>query len=250
MSFSVSDLSNILKLASSSPAEAKALIKLLTIDVIKSLGESKYLIQTASKELTANSENKLQEGARYWTQIEVKQNSIPILSKLIKHPAVLKHLQNLPLLFEAKELHSILTHEKPLENIKNRLLEHLSHASSKEEFSQLSNLLLSVLQNTLTIPLQYQHYFGLFQMKKRYNKTTKRSQIDFYAALHNLGPVDGTIILIEDEISIDLNVAFKTTKLFLEENLNNIRYKTNIHLKEDIQPLYNLQTNAILDINV
>lgn len=250
MSFSVSDLSTILKLASTSPAEAKALIKLLTIDVIKSLGESNYIIQTASKELTANSESKLQEGGRYWAQLETKQNSLPVLSKLIKHPAILKHLQSLSIVFDAKELHSILTHEKPLENIKGRLLEHLSHASSKDEFTQLSNLLLSLMQNTMTIPLQYQQYFGLFQMKKRYNKTTKKSQIDFYAALHNLGPINGTIMLIEDEIIVDLDVAFKATKLFLEDNLNTIRYKLNIHLKEEIEPLYNVQNNTILDINV
>ena len=250
MSFSVSDLSSILKLASSSPSEAKALIKLLTVDVIKSLGDSNYTIQTASKELMANSEGKLQEGARYWAQLETKQNSLPILSKLIKHPAILKQLQNLPVIFDTKELHSILTHEKPLENIKGRLLEHLSHASSKDEFTQISNLLLSLMQNTMTIPLQYQQYFGLFQMKKRYNKTTKKSQIDFYAALYNLGPISGTIMLIEDNIIVDLDVAFKTTKLFLEDNLNTIRYKLNIHLKEDIEPLYNVQNNTILDINV
>lgn len=250
MSFSISDLSNIIKLASSSPNEAKALIKLLNIDVLKSLGDSKYLIQTASKELIASSETHLQEGSKYWAQFEIKQNSQPVLSKLIKHPPLLKNLENLPFIFEAKELHSILTHEKPLENIKSKLLEHLALASSKDEFTQASNLLLSLMQSTLTIPMQYQQYFGLFQMKKRYNKNTKRSQIDFYGALHNLGPVSGNIMLIDDEISVNLEVVFKATKLFLEENLNSFKYKTNIHIKDNIEPLYHLHSNAILDINV
>ncbi|MBU0633250.1 hypothetical protein KKA17_11490 [bacterium] len=250
MSFSVNDLSNIIKLASISPNEAKTLIKLLTIDVLKSLGEDKYLILTASKELIASSETALKQDSKYWAQLEIKQNTLPTLSNLIKHPALLKNLQNLPLIFETKALHAILTHEKPLEKIKGKLLEHLALASSKDEFTQVSNLLLSLMQNTLTIPLQYQQYFGLFQMKKRYNKNTKRSQIDFYAALENLGPISGTIMLIEDEISVNLEVAFKATKLFLEENLNSFKYKTNIYIKENIVPLYNLHTNAILDINV
>ena len=250
MSFSVSDLSSILKLSLASPAETKALIKLLTIDVTKSLGDSRYLIQSASKELIASSEKPLQEGSRYWAELEVKQHETPTLSKLIKHPALLKEMQNLPMKFDIKELHEILTGKKPIESIKNRLLEQLSNASSKEDFTQLSNLLLSLMQNTITIPLQYQQYFGLFQMKKRYNKTTKRSQIDFYAVLCSLGPISGTIMLKEDKISVDLDVAFKATKFFLEENLNTIRYKINIHVKENIEPIYNLQTNTILDINV
>jgi hypothetical protein len=249
MTLSISELSTILQLAASSPNEAKALIKLLSIDVVKALGENRYLIQTASKDLTAHSEQKLQEGSRYWAELTAKQNSTPTLSKLIQHPAIMKELQQLPVMFDLKELHKILSHEKPLESIKTKLLEHLSHASSKEDFTQISNLLLSFMNNTLTIPLQYQQYFGLFQMKKRYNKTTKRSQLDFYAALHDLGPISGSVMLIQNDISVNLSVVFKTTKLFLEENLNDIRYKTTIRLQEDIQPLYNLQTNKILDIS-
>jgi hypothetical protein len=86
-------------------------------------------------------------------------------------------------------------------------------------------------------------------MKKRYNKTSKKSQLDFYASLLKLGAISGTIMLLEDEIFIDLDVAFTTTKLFLEANLKDVRYKITLHVRENIDALYQFQTNSLLDIN-
>jgi hypothetical protein len=249
MSFSITELSNILKFASASPAEAKTLIKLLTVDVTKSLGDEKYLIQTPTKEISATSQKPLQEGLKYWVELGTKPHEMPAISKFLQQPKILQEFRNLPLKFDIKELHELLTGKKTIENFKTTLLSHLCNATSKEDFTQFSNLLLSLMQNTLTIPLHHQQYFGLFQMKKRYNKTSKKSQMDFYAALIKLGPISGTVMLIEDEIFIDLDVVFTTTKLFLEENLKDIRYKITVHVRETIEPLYRFQTNSILDIN-
>ncbi len=249
MSFSISELSNILKLASSSPAEAKALIKLLTVDVTKSLGDGKYILQTPTKEMPATSQKPLQEGLKYWVELGTKQHETPVISKFLQQPKLLQELQNIPLKFDIKELHELLSGKKTIESFKTNLLEHLSSAATKDDFTQVSNLLLSLMQNTLTIPLLFGHSFGVFQMKKRYNKTTKKSQLDFYAALLKLGPISGTIMLLEDEIFIDLDVAFTTTKLFLEANLKDIRYKITLHVRENIEPLYQFQTNSLLDIN-
>ena len=249
MSFSITELSNILKLASASPAEAKTLIKLLAVDVTKSLGDEKYLIQTPTKEISATSPKPLQEGLKYWVELGTKQHETPVISKFLQQPKILQELQNLPLKLDIKELHELLNGKKTIEDFKTTLLSQLSNATSKEDFTQFSNLLLSLMQNTLTIPLYHQQYFGLFQMKKRYNKTSKKSQMDFYAALIKLGPISGSVMLIEDEIFIDLDVAFTTTKLFLEENLKDIRYKITLHVRENIEPLYRFQTNSILDIN-
>ena len=249
MSFSITELSNILKLASASPAEAKTLIKLLAVDVTKSLGDEKYLIQTLTKEISATSQKPLQEGLKYWVELGTKQHETPVISKFLQQPKILQEFQDLPLKLDIKELHEILNGKKTIEDFKTTLLSQLCNATSKEDFTQFSNLLLSLMQNTLTIPLYHQQYFGLFQMKKRYNKTSKKSQMDFYAALIKLGPISGSVMLIEDEIFIDLDVAFTTTKLFLEENLKDIRYKITLHVRENIEPLYQFQTNSILDIN-
>ncbi|MDD2357655.1 MAG: hypothetical protein PHX13_07080 [Thiovulaceae bacterium] len=249
MSFSVTELSNILKLASASPTEAKALIKLLAVDVSKLLGDGKYLLETPTKNLTAFSEKPLQNGSKYWVELSTKPHETLIISKFLQQPKILQELQNLSLKFDTKELHELLSGNKTIESFKTTLLDHLSTAVSKDDFTQVSNLLLSLMQNTITIPLLFGHSFGVFQMKKRYNKTTKKSQLDFYAALLKLGPISGTIMFIEDEIFIDLDVAFITTKLFLEANLKDIRYKITLHVRENIDALYQFQTNSLLDIN-
>jgi hypothetical protein len=249
MSFTISELSNILKTASS-PQEAKALIKLLSVDVTKSLGDGKYLLENSSTKVIASSDKPLLEGGKYWLELASKHNEMPLITKFLQQPTMLKEFANIPLKFDTKELHELLSGKKTIESFKMDLLEHLSNASNKEDFTQISNLILSLIQNTLTIPLTFQHYFGVFQMKKRYNKTSKKSQLDFYASLAKLGPISGTVMLLEDEILIDLDVAFTTTKLFLEENLKDIRYKTTLHVSENIQALYQFHSNSILDINV
>ena len=255
MSFTISELSNILR-SVTSPQEAKALIKLLSVDVTSSLGDGKYLIENPSTKVVVSSDKPLTEGGKYWLELATKHNEMPLVGKFLEQPAMLKEFANIPFKFDTKELHELLSGKKSIESFKTDLLEHLSNATNKEDFTQISNLLLSLMQNTLTIPLTYQQYFGVFQMKKRYNKTSKKSQLDFYASLAKLGPISGTVMLLDDEIFINLDVAFTTTKLFLEENLKELRYKTTLHAKcqdgisENIPPLYQFHSNTILDINV
>jgi cysteinyl-tRNA synthetase len=251
MSFSISQLSNILKLASSSPAEAKNLIKLLSVDVNKSLEDGNYILKTPNnKELTAYSQKPLQEGSKYWMKLGTKAQESTVVTKFILQPALLKEMQNSPLRFDVKELHELLSGKKTLDSFKNQLTEHLANATSKEDFTQLSNLMLSLMQNTLTLPLVYEQFLGVFQMKKRYNKKIKKSQLDFYAALNKLGPISGTVMDLEDGVAIHLDVAFMATKLFLEEHLKDIKYKVTLHVSDDIEPLFISQTNSLLDINV
>lgn len=150
--------------------------------------------------------------------------------------------------YSIKDLQTILKSKNPYEITKQDLLEQLDKASTKEEFSSINALLLSIHNQTLTIPLNYNKYFSILQFKKRYNKKIKKTQIDFYAALELLGPISGILTLDASDATIDLNVAFDKTKNFLENDMNDISYKINTINK--IEPLYDLKLNSILDINV
>jgi len=150
--------------------------------------------------------------------------------------------------YSIKDLQTILKSKNPYEITKQDLLEQLDKASTKEEFSSINALLLSIHNQTLTIPLNYNKYFSILQFKKRYNKKIKKTQIDFYAALELLGPISGILTLDVSDATIDLNVAFDKTKNFLENDMNDISYKINTINK--IEPLYDLKLNSILDINV
>lgn len=245
----ISSLNALAKLISSNPNEAKALVKLVSIDVLKSLGEAKYSILLDNKTLTAQSDKPLSEGAKYWTQLTQNKQAQPQLSNPLKIPLLFDALKNSELVYSPKELHTLLSSKKPEAQLKQTLLEHLSSASSKEEFVNASTLLLSLANNTFTTPLAFSNSFALLQFKKRYNTKTKKTHIDFYAALEFLGPISGLISLDEGEISVELGVAFAKTKLLLEDDLKNLSYHANITLKQKIEPLYNLTCNTLLDVN-
>ncbi|MBA3024869.1 MAG: hypothetical protein FP820_00500 [Sulfurimonas sp.] len=246
----ITQLNILSQLLSSNPNEAKALVKLVSIDVLKSLGDAKYSILLENKTVTAQSDKPLSEGAKYWTQLTQTKDAQPKLSNLVKIPLLFDSLKNSELAYSTKELHTLLTSKKPEAMLKQNLLENLGNAGNKEEFSNASTLLLSLQNNTFTIPLAFYNSFALLQFKKRYNTKTKKSHIDFYAALELLGPVSGVISLDDGQVSVELGVAFLKTKNFLEDNLKNLSYNVHITLIENIEPLYNIKLNSLLDINV
>lgn len=250
----ISALGAILNLVVSNPNEAKSLIKLLSIDVLKSLGDGKYLVaeknSSTKSALTAQSDKPLNEGERYWAVLSNKKNEIPKLLNPIKQPLLFKNLQSSSLEYSLKDLQTILSSKNPQNLVKHDLLERLNSATNRDEFTNIASMLLSLQNQTLTIPLNYQGYFSILQFKKRYNKQTKKTAVDFYASFEFLGPVSGLIWLDEGNISIELSVAFERSKQFLQNSMNDISYGVKISLLEKIEPLYSANMECILDISI
>ncbi|MBU1658421.1 hypothetical protein KKG72_05130 [bacterium] len=248
MNFSINSLSSLAKLISANPNETSSLIKLVSLEVLKSLGDGKYTILLENKTLTAQSDKTLSEGSKYWSQLTQTKNESPQLSHLMKMPQILKNTQNTALQYSLKEVQALLNSKQPQTIMKQNLLEQLSTAGTKEEFSNISTLLLSLQNHTLTIPLRLQNYYSLLQIKKRYNNKSKKTQINFYAALEFLGPISGVVVLDETKVSVNLNVAFMKTKNYLEDDMKNFSHNINISILNNIEPLYNANTNSLLDI--
>jgi len=235
-------------LTSLSKQEIKAVIKLISIEILDTLGDNKYLIQQGTHKLTATSDQNLSIYEKYWAVLKT-DNGITTMSNLVKYPHLLKSIQYLPNILQTDELNTILKKQNPIEALKDVLLQAASHATSKHQFTQISNLLLPLLQNIMTIPLKYKEHFGIFQLKKRYNKKNKKLQIDFYAAFYNLGPISGFISSHGDKTIININVAFVSTKLFLEQHLKDINHTITIRLKQNIDALSDTANSGILDVN-
>ena len=246
----ISQLTALAKLLSTNPNEAKAFIKLASIDVLKSLGDGKYTILLENKSVTAQSNKPLSEGAKYWTQLSQNKSSTPELSNLLKQPNLLENLKNSAIEYSLKDLQTILGSKKPQTMIRQNLLEQLTNAATKDEFTNLSTLLLSLQSQIVTLPINYHNYFSILQFKKRYNKRTKKTQIDFYAALELLGPVSGIISLNNSSVTVELNVAFDKTKQFLEKNMDTLSYDINISVISNIEPLYSANINSLLDVSI
>jgi len=243
---SIGSLVSLLK--NSDPQSAKALIKLLSVDVLKSLDDDKYLLQTQDKTLTAQSQKKLQVGERYFAKYTQTKQETPILSNLIKVPKLLSQLKELhstPMLYNEKTLKELLLQKDPVGNFKETLLDTLAKTTSKEQFHTTSLLLLSLHQGVFTLPFVFYHSLGFLQIKKRYNKKEKKSFLDFYAFFEHLGAISG---VISQEI-IRINVGYKEIKEFLEEKSNELSYPLDINVITPISPLYDItQNNSLLDI--
>ena len=245
---SASSLSSLLKvIQSSDPKTAATLTKLLEIEVLQSLGENKYLLNMEGKQLTALSKQPLTPFEHYFARLETAKHSQPTLSHLVKIPklfAKLQLLQHFDLFFEPKDIAKLLASKESLQIFKETLLKDLGTTPSKEHFQALMPLVLSLHQNILTLPLLYHDIFAFLQLKKRYNKKTKKSFLDFYAFFSHLGPVSGII----SQQEVKLNVAFEETKKHLKNLSDELGYEVEIEVSETILPLYEAKTQRVLDI--
>lgn len=250
MNLSGIQLSALSRLISANPAEAKALIKLASVDILKSLGDGKYSIALGDKTLTAQSDKALIEGAKYWTQLSQSKNQPPILSKLIAMPQLLHNFEKEQFHYTLKEIQTVLAQKAPASTMKQALLENLANATTKEEFTQLSHLLLSMQHQVLSLPLLYSNTFALLQFKKRYNNKAKKHYLEFYAALETLGPISGLVSLDEGDVTLSLTVAYEKTKQFLENDMKNFSYTLDITLSSSIEPLYEPKLSSLLDLSI
>ncbi len=242
---SVSSLLRIIQ--SSDPKTAATLTKLLDIEVLESLGENRYLLNVAGKKLTALSQQKLTPREHYFARFEATKNTQPTLSHLVKIPKLfvkLPLLRHLDLFFEPKELARLLGSKEAVQAFKATLLKELAASPTKEHFQALTPLLLSLHQNILSIPLHFYDSYALLQLKKRYNKKTKKSFLDFYAFFAHLGPISGII----SEYEVKINVAFYETKEHLEYLSDAIGYDLSIEVSDTIAPLYEAKIERVLDI--
>ncbi len=246
---SATSLASILKTLQSGDLKSiKPLVKLMQIEVLESLGEKNYLLKMEGKELRAFSKQPLQKGALYYAKLTQPKDAKPTLSHLLKLPSLLltlKSPQNAPLAYDVETLKKVLKSETSLESFKTGLLHKLASSQTKEQFHALSNLLLSLHQNVLSFPVHIFGHFAFFQIKKRYNKKTKRSFLDFYAFFAHLGALSGVV----DERSVRINVAYEEVAELLRKNAHSLPLELHVSIAEKIEPLFESNNRQILDIS-
>jgi len=230
------------------PKNLPKILKFVSVDVLKNLGDGKFLIDIEGKQQEAQSQKPLQENTTYFARYQQTKNATTptVLSKLIKLPHLAKQLQQLQeFALSTKELHTLLKNPTQLQEFKNSLLHKLIDTPSKEQFLQLSHLLLSLEHNVLTFPFYFQEYLGIFQLKKRYNKKTKKTALEFYALLEQLGALSG--VVYTDKVV--LHVAYDEIKEFLEQQEKELAITLEISVVDAIEPLFDITpTNQLLDI--
>lgn len=218
--------------------------------VLKNLSEQKFLLQIKGQELEVSTPKPLVVGEKYLASLshDTQNNTL-----------FLKHFHKFPLKAEQTlySLEEVLRHFKTpskeaVTQLHAQLLSSLSNAAGKEEFSFLTQLLLGLNQGFVSLPFRYTGGFGLLQYKKR-KRQGKQSQdeVQFYAHLKHLGPLDGLVGVKDDEVYVHINVLFEESLTLLQGCADEFSFKSSlvIRLKEEISPLFTLG-EQILDINI
>ncbi len=222
----------------------------IEVTVLKRLSPEKYLLQIKDKSFETTSPRPLDVGTKYLASISQDPKSNTLF---------LKHFHKTPLRQEQAiyALDELISHFKrpskeALTQLHSRLLSSLSNSSNKEEFNFLTQILLGLTQGTVSLPFKYTNGFGLVQYKKNRRKEKQsQDEVQFYAHLQHLGPLDGVVGLQDEQIYIKINVVFEESLRLLQTYTDefSLDTKMQIQLKEEIRPLF-VVNDKILDINI
>ncbi len=217
----------------------------VNIDVKEKLEAKTYLLQVGKKEMTTKSMVDLEVGKQYWGVMKedraVKSLS---LSHLMQKPHLLQGKKALLPQLSLQKVQELLNSENPKEAMKFGLLEKMAHATTKQEFMTLSNMLQAINENVFTLLLAQDNKETLFQFKKRKNNSKgdekeENAKIDFYAAFENLGPIEGVVEVIDGVRKLSLYLYYENSLKFLEKELKSLDLEAFLYKKEGkITPLY------------
>ncbi len=220
------------------------------VSVLKRLSPERYLLQIKDKSFETTTAKPLDVGTKYLASISQDPKSNTLF---------LKHFHKIPLKPEQAvfELDELISHfKKPskeaLTELHSRLVSTLSNSTNKEEFNFLTQMLLGLMQETVSLPFKYANGFGLVQYKKNRRKEKQsQDEVQFYAHLQHLGPLDGVVGLQDEQIYIRINVLFEESLSLLQAQTDTFSLgdKIQLQLKEEIRPLFVLN-DKILDINI
>jgi len=217
----------------------------VNIDVKEKLASKTYLLQVGKKEMTTKSMVDLEVGKQYWGVMKEDRNLKSLsLSQLMAKPHLLQSKKALLPNLSLQKMEQLLQSENPKEAMKFALLEKMAHATSKQEFMTLSNMLQAINENVFTMLLSHDNKETLFQFKKRKGKNSQDereedAKIDFYAAFENIGPVEGVVEVIDGVRKLSLYLYYENSLKFLQNELKSLDLEGFLYKKEGkISPLY------------
>jgi hypothetical protein len=232
----------------------------ITMEILQRINPASYLLEMNGQKSFAESEKLLEPGMKYWGEVTHKRGEKHVVKNLIKQPAFFNQIRDYAYLDAKKVLNSFSQNFGTSfeSKFKSELVSQMASSSSREEFTFLNHLLLSMENNVISIPVTYEDRSGMFQYKygqKQKDKDGKEEvrSLDFYAAFELLGPMKGKVIYYGGETSLNLEVNFEKTAQFLNRTINSSNLPKGLDISirlvsEDIEPLYSFSPNNILDV--
>jgi hypothetical protein len=220
----------------------------ISIKVLQKLESKLYQLQLGNKEFTTRSLKELEVGAKYWGDFNKSKEGIINISNLLKKPLLLQK-DEMGVKFHEKALLELVQTKEPKGVMKAFLLEQLSTANSKQEFLQLSNMLVALEEGVITIPYKDGSLDALLQYKrsKKQDKNGERESVEFYAAFDNLGPIEGNLYLYDDTLRGVIGCQYAKSAGLLESIKEELSFVVQINTTQNIQMLHALDS-SLLDV--
>jgi len=232
----------------------------ITMNILERLDPLTYLLQMNGKKAFAESEKLLEPGMKYWGEATHKRGEKFVIKNMIKEPKFFRQVQENSFVDAKKVLEAFSSNSKtPFETkFKQEIISRMASSSSREEFIFLNQLLLSMENQVISIPVTYEDRSALFQYKYRREKREKDEvesikSLDFYAVFETLGPMKGKVIFFKNSVSVNIDVNFETSREFLIRNIQRSDSVKNMDIsikvvENEIQPLYSFTQNNLLDL--
>ena len=188
------------------------------VEVKEKISDIRYLIKLGNKEVITKSYTPLTPG-KYFGVVKELRGNIQISN--------LKPLSNIALMLEKIDIKSTDFKDK------EKILNHLANAKTKEEFIFFMNILLSFEKKIY-------HFFINENKKALLQYKFQKNRLKFYAVFNNLGELEGEIY----NNRVDIYSPYKNTINLIEKYSHLIDLDVKVFLK-DVKPLYEFSENLL-----
>ncbi len=210
------------------------------IKVIKKLFANRYMLEVGKQQVETKSFMNLEPGAKYWATMRESKGVVQ-LQHLLKKP---EYLQEKPPLVLKNFDFSMM--QRP-DIYKQTLVQSLGNTQSEKEFKFITDMLLGLHNNIITVPFEYNNRYALFQYKNKNKMSINKNSLEFFAEFVNLGPISGTVSTAAQFRQLDMILHFANSAAHLQEQTKNLNFDVvNISTGKP-KPLYNLN-NSLLDV--
>ena len=222
----------------------------LGIEVLKAHEDGTFLIKMGRHTFTTKSQEPLIPGREYWVQMRQSKEGIVYLDRLIAKPALLKRADFGA--FDPKIVEELAQKSDPAGHLKEHLLHQMAAAPRKETFENLAQMLLSLHHGILSLPLKRGGKRMLLQMRRpRRNRDLNQKSVEFYAAMNNIGPLEGKIVQTEEKKHLRLSLYYPKSVALLQKSLEDLEGFASVRIDlahSPVQPYFDGEKSGLLDI--
>ncbi|WP_104708160.1 hypothetical protein [Helicobacter ailurogastricus] len=192
----------------------------LLLKVLEKKGADHYLLQLGNQVLESKSQKNLILGQSYWALVHKSSVGATMLSNLVPQPAIFAQLKDAPLKLDLQELHRLLNQESKevFKDYHEQLIQHFTHATSRQDFLFFGNLLLSLQHQVASFVVKDGHKEALVQFKAG----VKKERLEFYALYPHLGPLQG-LLYKQEGVCLSLGVAYESVATLLKGQTDTLK---------------------------